>query len=235
MNGPAGLSRHTVARFFHEAQPWYMQRGAGYGLGLHAAAYERCKRAFDVLICLLFLPLVLPVLLVCGLAIKLDSAGPVFFYQLRTGKGGRRFKMHKLRTMVKDAEALKENYQHLNQLSYPDFKISDDPRITRVGRILRRTSLDEMPQIFDVLRGDMSWVGPRPTSFSASTYSLWHTARLEVKPGITGLWQISGRNNLNFDERLRLDIVYLRKRSLGMDAQIMLRTVAAVFNGRGAN
>jgi lipopolysaccharide/colanic/teichoic acid biosynthesis glycosyltransferase len=197
--------------------------------------YRRAKRLLDVGICLLVLPFVLLVLLVCAAAIKVDSPGPVLFAQQRTGRGGRRFRMWKLRTMVANAEALKAQYAHLNRLSYPDFKIVDDPRITRVGRWLRKTSLDELPQLFNVLQGDMSLVGPRPTSFSADTYNLWHTARLEVKPGLTGLWQVSGRNELDFDERLRLDIEYVRNRSLGLDIRILLRTFGAVLSRRGAN
>jgi lipopolysaccharide/colanic/teichoic acid biosynthesis glycosyltransferase len=143
--------------------------------------------------------------------------------------------MFKLRTMVENAAELKQKYAHLNELSWPDFKITNDPRVTRVGRILRRTSLDELPQLFNVLRGDMSLVGPRPTSFSAETYRLWHTARLEVQPGLTGLWQVSGRNELDFDDRLRLDIAYIRNRSLKLDVLILLKTFSAVFTGRGAS
>src|SRR5688500_12133095 len=139
---------------------------------LEVAGYRRIKRAMDVLVCLLLLPWVLVILALCAIAIRLDSPGPVFFFQQRTGRGGRRFRMWKLRTMRRDAEELKQKYMHLNVLSYPDFKIIDDPRITRVGRILRKTSLDELPQILNVLTGDMSLVGPRPTSFSADTYRL---------------------------------------------------------------
>jgi lipopolysaccharide/colanic/teichoic acid biosynthesis glycosyltransferase len=155
--------------------------------------------------------------------------------QERTGKGGRRFKIYKLRTMVVNAEALKSLYLHLNEQSYPDFKIRNDPRITRVGRILRKTSLDELPQIFNVLRGDMSLIGPRPTSFSADTYSLWHTTRLDITPGITGLWQVSGRNGLEFNDRLRLDIAYLQYQCLWLDIRILVRTIGCIFNGSGAN
>ncbi|HET9948911.1 MAG TPA: sugar transferase, partial [Longimicrobiales bacterium] len=198
-------------------------------------AYEIAKRVLDVTLCLLALPIVLPILAICAIAVRLDSPGPAFFTQLRTGRGGRRFRMYKLRTMVQNAAELKEQYAHLNELTWPDFKITNDPRVTRVGRWLRRTSLDELPQLFNVLRGDMSLVGPRPTSFSADTYSLWHTARLEVQPGLTGLWQISGRNELDFDDRLRLDIAYIRNRSLQLDLLILLRTVTAVFSGRGAS
>lgn len=210
----------------------FTRRGSAAMAGI---SYVRVKRIFDVLVCAAALPLVLPVLLLCALAIRLDSPGPAFFSQLRTGAGGRRFSMWKLRTMVVNADALKRRYEHLNELSYPDFKIRNDPRITRVGRFLRRTSLDELPQVINVLLGDMSLVGPRPTSFTADTYRLWHTARLEVKPGLTGLWQVSGRNDLDFDERLRLDIAYVRNRSLSLDLRIVLRTFGAVTSGRGAN
>ncbi|HEU5173895.1 MAG TPA: sugar transferase [Gemmatimonadaceae bacterium] len=202
---------------------------------LSDAGYRRAKRALDIVVSVTLLPLIVPVLLLCALAIRLDSPGPVFFSQSRTGRGGHRFRMWKLRTMVRNADELKAQYAHLNELTYPDFKITDDPRITRVGRVLRRTSLDELPQIVNVLKGDMSLVGPRPTSFSASTYRLWHTARLEVQPGITGLWQISGRNELDFDDRLRLDVAYIRHRSFTLDLAILVRTIGTVASGRGAN
>jgi lipopolysaccharide/colanic/teichoic acid biosynthesis glycosyltransferase len=212
--------------------PWY--RRAAHRPLLEDANYQYVKRVLDLLLCLALLPLVLIVLALCALAIALDSRGPVLFLQERTGQGGRRFRMYKLRTMVPDAEELKAKYQHLSMLSYPDFKILDDPRVTRVGRFLRRTSLDELPQIFNVLRGDMTLVGPRPTSFGADTYRLWHTARLEVKPGLTGLWQVCGRNELEFDERLRLDIAYIRNRCLSLDLVILARTVGVVLGGKGA-
>jgi lipopolysaccharide/colanic/teichoic acid biosynthesis glycosyltransferase len=213
--------------------PWYVRAAEWRVLG--GSTYERVKRTLDVVLCLIALPLVLIVIAACALAIKIDSAGPVFFAQKRTGRGGRRFRMYKLRTMVRDAEALKERYRHLNVLSYPDFKIVDDPRITRVGRFLRKTSLDELPQVFNVLKGDMTLVGPRPTSFEAGTYRLWHTGRLEAQPGLTGLWQVAGRNQIDFDDRLRLDIAYIRHRCLALDLMILVRTVGAVWHGRGAN
>lgn len=216
-------------------KPWYQRGAKARQAWLADAAYRSIKRSMDLVIGLIVLPPVLLTLGLCAITIKIDSRGPVFFSQMRTGKGGRRFKMYKLRTMVRDAEEMKTKLSHLNTLSYPDFKIVNDPRITRIGRFLRKTSLDELPQIFNVLRGDMSLVGPRPTSFSAKKYSLWHTARLEAKPGITGLWQISGRNELDFDNRLRLDIAYLRHRSIWLDLKILLRTINAVFSGRGAN
>jgi lipopolysaccharide/colanic/teichoic acid biosynthesis glycosyltransferase len=202
---------------------------------LFRKGYEISKRIFDVTICLLALPFLFVVMAVCAVLIWLNEPGSVLFRQQRTGKGGRRFTMYKFATMVKNAEELKTQYAHLNELTWPDFKITDDPRVTPIGCILRKTSLDELPQFINVLKGDMSLVGPRPTSFDASTYDLWHTERLEVLPGITGLWQINGRSNLDFNERLRLDIEYIENRSLWLDTQILLRTVTAVFSQRGAH
>ena len=192
------------------------------------------KRAFDLAVCLLLLPVVLPLLLLCALAIVIDSrSGPVHIAQARTGKDGVRFRMLKFRTMVPNAEALKSTLAHLNERPWPDFKITNDPRITRVGHFLRQTSLDELPQLINVVKGDMSLVGPRPTSFEPGTYSFWHTYRLEVTPGITGLWQIEGRNKTNFDERLRLDIEYIRRRSFLLDLKILLKTVPTIFRRSG--
>lgn len=213
-------------------RPWYERNGRRW---MRTETYERVKRGMDVVLVLIFSPLVLAVILGCVLLVKLDSPGPVFFVQSRTGRGGRRFRMYKLRTMFRNAEELKTKYMHLNELAWPDFKITNDPRITRAGRLLRKTSLDELPQMLNVLKGDMSLVGPRPTSFSSSTYSLWHTARLEVKPGLTGLWQVSGRNELGFNERVRLDIAYERNRSLWLDIQLIVRTIGCMFTQRGAN
>lgn len=196
--------------------------------------YQLAKRIFDISLSLLALPFILVVMLICAVVIWLDDPGPIFFKQKRTGKGGRRFEMYKFRTMVTNAEELKQKYAHLNELTWPDFKITNDPRVTRVGRFLRKTSLDELPQIFNVLKGEMSLVGPRPTSFDMSTYSLWHTERLEVLPGITGLWQVSGRSDIDFDERLRLDIEYIERQSLWLDIQLLIRTLTVVFTQRGA-
>jgi lipopolysaccharide/colanic/teichoic acid biosynthesis glycosyltransferase len=192
------------------------------------------KRSLDLAVAFATIPVILPLLLLCALAIRFESRGPVVFTQLRTGRDGKRFRMFKFRTMVRNAEELKQALQHLNILPPPDFKIIDDPRITRVGRFLRKTSLDELPQILNVIRGEMSFVGPRPTSFAASTYDLWHTERLEVVPGITGLWQIKGRNSTTFDERLRLDIEYIRRRTIGLDLKILAMTAASVVSRTGA-
>lgn len=200
-----------------------------------ATAYDAWqKRAIDLIVCCLLLPLALPLFAACWIAIRLDSAGSGIFVQERTGRDGRPFKMYKFRTMVSNAEELKATLAHLNVLPPPDFKIIDDPRVTRVGRFLRRTSLDELPQLINVFLGQMSLVGPRPTSFGASTYELWHTQRLEATPGITGLWQVYGRNRSTFDERLRLDAKYIRERSLRLDLRILLLTAGSVLRGTGA-
>lgn len=221
----------SVAAALHMAAPPVarLPRTSRPGWGYHVG-----KRVMDLTLSMLLLPFILPVIAVCCLAIWLENPGPVFFKQKRTGRGGRRFKMFKLRTMYTNAEAMKEQLRHLNELTWPDFKITNDPRVTRVGKFLRKTSLDELPQLLNVITGDMSLVGPRPTSFAADTYSLWHTERLEVLPGITGLWQVSGRSNVDFDDRLRLDIEYIQKRSLLFDIQLLFRTVSAVLGSRGA-
>lgn len=196
--------------------------------------YRISKRIMDLVVCGLALPLLLPVIGILAALVYIDDPGPVFFKQNRTGKGGRRFKMYKLRTMATNAEELKAKYAHLNELTWPDFKITDDPRVTRIGRFLRKTSLDEIPQVINILKGDMSIVGPRPTSFAASTYKLWQTERLEVLPGLTGLWQIGGRSDLDFDDRLKLDIQYIENQSLWLDIQILVRTVTVIFTQKGA-
>lgn len=203
---------------------------------LTGQAYHTVKRVLDLSLVLLTAPIWLPLIGVIALIIKATSPGaPAIFAQYRTGKGGQRFLMYKFRSMVPNAEELKAKYAHLNELQWPDFKITNDPRVTRIGRFLRKTSLDELPQLFNVLRGEMSLVGPRPTSFGADTYKLWHTERLDVLPGMTGLWQILGRASMEFDDRLRLDIAYIERRSIWLDIVILFLTVLAVFKQRGAH
>jgi lipopolysaccharide/colanic/teichoic acid biosynthesis glycosyltransferase len=184
-------------------------------------------------VCILLVPILVPLFVLCALVIRLDSPGPIFIRQHRTGRDGKRFTMFKFRTMVKNAEELKPLLAHLNVLPPPDFKIPNDPRITRVGKFLRRTSLDEFPQLLNVIRGEMTLVGPRPTSFSPDTYDLWHTYRLEVTPGITGLWQLRGRSKTSLDERLRLDIEYIDHRSLALDLKILVETLPAIARRSG--
>ncbi|MEI8241231.1 MAG: sugar transferase, partial [Actinomycetota bacterium] len=195
--------------------------------------YLVLKRFLDLSLIIVTLPVLLPLFLVCAVAIRLESPGPVVFSQQRTGRNGKRFKMFKFRTMVKNAEEMKAELQHLSIVPWPDFKVPSDPRITRVGKFLRRSSLDELPQLINVLIGDMSLVGPRPTSMALDKYELWHTRRLDVRPGLTGLWQIEGRNTTTFDERLRLDDRYIRTMSMSTDLYILWHTVGAVLSSKG--
>jgi lipopolysaccharide/colanic/teichoic acid biosynthesis glycosyltransferase len=214
------------------------QRAVPLPLEYRGAAYARwIKPGFDRLVAFCLLVLMLPLCLLIALAIKLDDGGPVFFKQKRTGYLGARFDLYKFRTMVPDAEAIKARLLQLSHhgMNSPDFKIRNDPRITRIGRILRKTSLDELPNIINVLKGDMALVGPRPTSFDIRSYRAHHYPRLAVLPGVTGLWQISGRADVDFDERTVLDIRYIRSISLKQDISLLLKTVKAVQSGVGAH
>ena len=195
-------------------------------------SYDVSKRTVDIATILILTPLIIPLMMLCAALVKLDTPKePIFFRQERTGKNGWRFVLYKFRTMVSSAELMKENYLNDNLLTWPDFKMNDDPRVTNIGKFLRKTSLDELPQILNVLRGDMSLVGPRPTSFDASTYKCWHTERLEVKPGLTGLWQVKGRGRIDFDDRVRLDIRYIKHRSLWLDFKLILMTLPVLLAG----
>ena len=193
------------------------------------------KRLMDLCIVLLLSPFVLLLAGFIALCIWRDSPGSVIFQQWRVGKDGRLFRAYKFRTMVHDAEARKAEVVALNEADGPIFKIRNDPRMTRVGRLLRRTSLDELPQLWNVLRGDMSLVGPRPpTPDEVSRYEPWHKRRLEVVPGLTGLWQVLGRSDTSFDEMVRLDIYYAENWTPTLDVRIMLQTIPAVISGKGA-
>ncbi|OLF54213.1 sugar transferase [Pseudomonas chlororaphis] len=195
------------------------------------------KRLTSTLLAALILLLIAPLLLAIALLIKLTSPGPVFFVQLRTGFRGRRFGMYKFRTMVVNAEALKDSVRHLNKHGPDsvDFKIDRDPRITGIGGFLRRTSLDELPNLINVLLGQMRIVGPRPTSFHAQTYKEHHLGRLSIYPGITGLWQVSGRSDVDFDGRVTLDMTYIFQQSPWLDLKILIKTPLKVLNGHGAS
>jgi exopolysaccharide biosynthesis polyprenyl glycosylphosphotransferase len=193
------------------------------------------KRMLDVTLSFIGLALGFPLACLIALAITLDSPGPVLFKQVRVGQGGKPFVFFKLRSMFIGAEGIKREFLHLNEMDGPVFKLFDDPRITRVGRFLRKSSLDELPQLFNVLRGEMSLVGPRPpVPEEVRLYEPWQMRRLAVKPGLTCLWQVSGRSIIGFDEWMRLDIQYIRNRSLLLDLEILLRTVPAVLSGTGA-
>ena len=194
------------------------------------------KRLFDLSLTLLAMPLVLPVMAVVAIAVRLDSPGPILFVQQRVGYRKRLFPMYKFRSMYVDAEERLKEIEHLNEAEGPIFKMADDPRVTKVGKFIRRTSLDELPQLFNVLRGHMSLVGPRPMSIR--DVDLFDRAiqrkRFSVKPGLTCIWQISGRSNLPFDKWLELDLEYIDNWSLELDLKILLKTIPAVLVSRGA-
>jgi len=198
-------------------------------------AYIAGKRLFDLSVGLLAFVFVIPIVPLIALMIKLDSPGPVFYRQDRIGRGGRPFRFYKFRSMYREADRRRTELESRNEQEGPVFKIKADPRITPVGQFLRRSSVDEIPQILNVLRGDMSIVGPRPPlPVEVARYQPWHRRRLDVKPGITCLWQIAGRSQIGFDEWMRLDMEYLRTRSLRTDMAIFLKTLPAVMARRGA-
>jgi exopolysaccharide biosynthesis polyprenyl glycosylphosphotransferase len=193
------------------------------------------KRAMDVVIASLGLILLSPLLLIIAAVIKLDSPGPAVFEQTRIGRAGRPFTLFKFRSMHQGAESEQKSLLDLNEAVGPIFKIKDDPRRTKLGRLLRRTSLDEFPQLYNVLRGEMSLIGPRPALPSeVERYQEWHKKRLQTRPGITGLWQVSGRSDLTFDEMVLLDIYYVENWSLLLDLRIALKTIPAWLLGTGA-
>ena len=193
------------------------------------------KRAVDVVASVVLLLVSLPLWLATALAIRIDSPGPILFRQERVGRDGRPFTMLKFRTMVLDAEERLDEIAHLNEADGHFFKITTDPRVTRPGRVLRRWSIDELPQLLNVLRGHMSMVGPRPPlPIEVAEYNSWQLRRLRVRPGLTGIWQVSGRSDVPFDEAVRLDLFYIENWSLGYDLYLIGRTIGAVLARRGA-
>ncbi len=203
-------------------------------VSISGASYA-IKRTLDLLITFVGLLIALPLMLIMAIAIKWDSPGPAIFVQERIGKDGATFHAYKFRSMIADAESQRLQLAELNEADGPLFKIKDDPRLTRTGRLLRRFSFDEIPQVFNVLLGDMSLVGPRPAlPEEVDEYEPWHRKRLDVVPGMTGLWQVSGRSNLTFDEMALLDIYYVENWSPRLDISILLRTIPKVLSGEGA-
>ncbi len=197
--------------------------------------YHGIKRIFDVILSAFAIAILFFLLLIVSAAIRLDSKGPAIYTQKRAGKKGKSFTIYKFRSMCEDADQLRENLQDQNECDGPVFKIVRDPRVTRVGKFLRKTSLDELPQLFNILKGDMSIVGPRPPLLSeVEQYTPYQMHRLDVKPGLTCYWQISGRSNIGFDKWVELDMKYIEERSLWTDFKIILKTVPAVLLERGA-
>ncbi|HOM52571.1 MAG TPA: sugar transferase [Phycisphaerae bacterium] len=198
-------------------------------------AYAIAKRVMDVTLAVLLLILTAPIMLCAAIAIRCTSKGPILFRQARAGLHGRPFTMYKFRSMIDGAEEWRPHMSFLNEVAGPVFKLRHDPRLTSVGRWLRRTSIDELPQLFNVLRGEMSLVGPRPLPLSeVKTGSPQECRRLDVLPGLTCLWQVSGRCEIPYDEWMQLDLLYIENRSLLLDLQILLRTIPAVLSCRGA-
>jgi len=198
-------------------------------------AYRIAKRAIDIIGASLALLMALPLMIVTAIVIKLESAGAVFFHHTRLGQGGEPFEFYKFRSMCQEAVVLRAALEGMNEVSGPVFKIRKDPRVTAVGRFLRKMSVDELPQLWHVLSGRMSLVGPRPpVPDEVSRYEPWMLQRLAVKPGLTCIWQVSGRSDIGFDEWMRLDVEYVRNRSLWLDLKILARTIPAVLTGRGA-
>ncbi|HMG74415.1 MAG TPA: sugar transferase [Pyrinomonadaceae bacterium] len=238
-----GITTHLLSDLF----PQKLARSQSTDLdglplvSLHSAPMfswrTEAKRIFDFVSAILLLLIAAPALLLVAVLIKLETKGPIFFVQERVGLNKRRFRMLKFRTMQRDAESRMSELEHLNEKSGPIFKIRNDPRITSVGRWLRRTSIDELPQLVNVLLGDMSIVGPRPLSVRDATRMelAWQKRRFSVKPGLTCLWQVSGRSNLSFEQWMQLDLEYIDRWSLGLDASILLRTIPAIVLARGAS
>jgi exopolysaccharide biosynthesis polyprenyl glycosylphosphotransferase len=194
------------------------------------------KRALDIIGSIIVLLLMAPVLVAVAVAIKLSDKGPVVFKQMRVGLNGKMFTMYKFRTMVQNAEVLKAKLEDKNEMSGPVFKIRHDPRITKIGALLRKTSLDEFPQLFNVIKGEMSLVGPRPPLMSeVKKYKRWQLERLSVKPGITCTWQVSGRNEIGFEDWMRMDVRYARTMTFIQDIKLLYKTFFAVISRRGAH
>lgn len=210
-------------------------RGLARAVPPEPRGYLFAKRLLDVTGALAALTVVAPLLVVAMVLIKLDSRGPVFFWQYRLGLNGRPFRFYKLRSMTAAAPDIRASLSGLNEATGPVFKIRRDPRITRVGRYLRKYSIDELPQLFHVLSGAMSLVGPRPPiPHEVEQYAPWQTERLAVKPGLTCIWQVSGRSDLSFEDWVRLDIEYVRTRNFWLDLRLLALTVPAVLTARGA-
>jgi exopolysaccharide biosynthesis polyprenyl glycosylphosphotransferase len=228
----ADLYPHEIARMqMEQLRDW---RFLSFNPTSRLDEVSAVKRLVDIALSLVILLLMSPLFLLIAAAIKLTSDGPVFFKQKRVGLNGRQFNMLKFRTMLRDAERMKAELQALNEVSGPVFKIRKDPRITPIGRILRKYSLDELPQFINVLKGDMSVVGPRPSiPTEVDAYDLWQRRRLSVRPGITCLWQVGGRNAVDFENWVKLDLEYIDNLSLSLDFKIILKTIPAVFTGSG--
>lgn len=198
--------------------------------------YEFVKRLTDIILSLSALIVLAPIMIIIMILIKIDSKGPVFFSQKRVGKNGKIFKMYKFRSMITNAEDLLKELKNKNEMAGPMFKIKHDPRITKIGKFIRKTSLDELPQLLNVLKGDMSLVGPRPNlPNEVKQFDKWMLDKLVIRPGLTCFWQVMGRNNIDFEEWMKLDIEYLEKRSFKLDMLLIFKTVKVLFGDSTAS
>ena len=198
--------------------------------------YLIAKRATDIVLSSIGLLLLSPIMIIVAIAIKIDSKGPIIFKQTRVGKDEVLFGMYKFRSMVSNAEELRDDLQSKNEMSGPMFKMKNDPRITKVGRFIRKTSIDELPQLVNVLKGDMSLVGPRPSlPREVKEFKPWMKERLIIKPGITCFWQVSGRNNISFEEWMKLDIRYVREMNYWLDIKLIFKTFFVLFGDENAS
>jgi len=198
--------------------------------------YLFCKRMMDMVAAILALILLSPMLIVVAILIKIESDGPIIFKQERVGLRGKYFNIYKFRSMVINAEKLKKKLESQNEMSGPMFKIKNDPRVTRVGRFIRKTSIDEFPQFLNVLKGEMSLVGPRPSlPNEVEKFEPWMLKRLTIKPGLTCYWQVSGRNNIGFQEWMKMDICYVNKRNLWIDIKLIFKTLRVLFGDENAS
>lgn len=194
------------------------------------------KRVVDIILSIVGLIFMIPIIIIIGIIIKMEDGGNVFFAQTRIGLNGKRFKMFKIRSMRPDAEQIKEQLLKHNEMSGPMFKIKNDPRMTNIGTFIRKTSIDELPQLFNVIKGDMSLVGPRPSlPQEVEQFEPWMLERLKVKPGLTCFWQVSGRNNIGFEEWMKLDIKYVREQSLWLDLKLIFKTVFVLLGDKNAS
>ena len=198
--------------------------------------YEAIKRLIDITCSFVGILVLSPLFIIIAIIIKFTSKGPVFFSQKRVGRNGKEFDMYKFRSMVVNAEELKEKLAAQNEMSGPMFKMKDDPRVTKVGKFIRKTSIDELPQLWNVLKGDMSLVGPRPSlPKEVAQFEDWMHKRLDVKPGLTCYWQVSGRNNIDFEDWMKLDIRYVEEKNLWIDIKLIFKTVGVLFGDKNAH
>ena len=198
--------------------------------------YEAIKRLIDITCSFVGILVLSPLFIIIAIIIKFTSKGPVFFSQKRVGRNCKEFDMYKFRSMVVNAEELKEKLAAQNEMSGPMFKMKDDPRVTKVGKFIRKTSIDELPQLWNILKGDMSLVGPRPSlPKEVAQFDEWMYKRLEVKPGLTCYWQVSGRNNIDFEDWMKLDIRYVEEKNLWIDIKLICKTVFVLFGDKNAH